>query len=97
MLKLGTCGTIYVPTCRPRGLHPRGKREQKTVLFKKITKFPKMSKCVEVQRCIWNHQGTCIQLSTHMAGVGLEMYIFDENFEKQNDCVWMVLKLRAKY
>ena len=35
---------------------------------------------------IWKNHDKCIQISTNMPGIGLEICV--ENFEKQNDLVW---------
>ena len=44
---------------------------------------------------VCNHHEKCIQISTNMPGIGLEIFVILENFEKQNDFVWMVKPLAA--
>ena len=46
---------------------------------------------------IWNHYGKCVQISTNMLGIGLEMFdiLRIEFWEKQNDFVWMVKPMGA--
>ena len=44
---------------------------------------------------ISNHHEICIQISTNMPAIGLEMCKIVENFEKQNHFVWMVKPMAA--
>ena len=58
---------------------------------KNITNLVKNVKIVEFHYHIWNHHEKCIQISTNMPGLGLEICEISRILRnKQNDFVWMV-------
>ena len=44
---------------------------------------------------IWNHHEKCIEISTNMPGIGLEICEISRIFKQQNDFVWMVKPMAA--
>ena len=67
------------------------------VSFENVTKFPKISNFWNFCKYILNHREKCIQISTNMPSIGLEICKNVENFEQPNyNFVWMV-KPMAKY
>ena len=57
---------------------------------KNITNLVKNVKIVEFHYHIWNHHEKCIQISTNMPGLGLEIREISRILRNKNELVWMV-------
>ena len=55
-----------------------------------VPKSSKNSNILEFHDHIWNHHEKCIQISTNMPGIGLEICEISRILRNKNDFVWMV-------